>query len=197
MCVDAATGKIEWSKDAEGRSGDQRHHAKNSLASSTPAADGERVYAVFWDGTNDQPDRLGLRRQAALDQGPGQVTSASTGPGLSPMVVGDKVILNVDQDDLAEVIAFDAKTGDQVWKKSRPAFRACYTTPFVLEPRRQAGSRSSAARPASPPTTRRTGRSSGTGRGSGSRTRSPEGQGEGAGPAGRCGTSAGRSTTTG
>ena len=49
------------------------------------------------------------------------------------MVVGDKVILNVDQDDLAEVVAFDAKTGDLVWKKSRPAFRACYTTPFVLE----------------------------------------------------------------
>ena len=76
---------------------------------------------------------MGLRRQAALDARTWAAFKSQHGPGLSPIVVDDRVILNVDQDDLAEVQAFDPKTGDLVWKKSRTAFRACYTTPFVLD----------------------------------------------------------------
>jgi len=41
--------------------------------------------------------------------------------------------LNYDQDDLAGVMAFDTKTGEPRWKKSRTAIRASYTTPFLLE----------------------------------------------------------------
>jgi outer membrane protein assembly factor BamB len=131
VCVDAATGKVEWSKDVAGGPPNQKVHDKNSMASSTPAADGQRVYAVFWDGAHISLTAWDYAGNPLWAKDLGAFKSQH-GPGLSPMVVGDKVILNVDQDDLAEVYAFDAKTGDEAWKKSRQAYRASYTTPFVL-----------------------------------------------------------------
>jgi outer membrane protein assembly factor BamB len=52
---------------------------------------------------------------------------------MSPVPVGDKVIVNVDQDGKAELVAFDAKTGKPAWSKKRDHERACYSTPFLLE----------------------------------------------------------------
>src|SRR5262249_54195381 len=49
LCYDAATGDLKWTKTAPGQKVPTAH-AKNSLASSTPASDGERVFALFWDG---------------------------------------------------------------------------------------------------------------------------------------------------
>ena len=142
MCLDAATGKIEWTRETAASnkinwSGNlagtsANTHTLNTHASSTPTADGERVYAVFWDGIGISVTAWDYTGNRLWTRELGKYTSQH-GPGLSPIVVGDKVILNIDQDDLAEVAALDAKTGDPIWKKSRPAFRASYTTPFVLE----------------------------------------------------------------
>jgi len=55
------------------------------------------------------------------------------GAGQSPIVFEDKVIIANDQDKSAVLIALDAKTGKPAWKAERKHFRACYSTPFVLE----------------------------------------------------------------
>jgi outer membrane protein assembly factor BamB len=47
------------------------------------------------------------------------------------MLAAGKVIVNVDMDGKADLIAFDAKTGKQAWKVPHKAFRACYSTPFL------------------------------------------------------------------
>ena len=52
---------------------------------------------------------------------------------MSPVVHGGKVFVNFDQDDAAEVVAFDAKTGEKAWSHKRKAFRASYATPVVRE----------------------------------------------------------------
>src|SRR5262249_17793781 len=49
LCLGLADGKTLWSKSLSGSRGVT--HKKNTLASSTPATDGERVYALFWDGS--------------------------------------------------------------------------------------------------------------------------------------------------
>src|SRR5437762_506934 len=49
LCLDAATGKTIWTKDVPGQTA--KANPKNSLASSTPASDGEQVYCVWWDGS--------------------------------------------------------------------------------------------------------------------------------------------------
>src|SRR5262249_39733615 len=48
LCLDPASGKVLWSRTVPGAPA--KINTRNSLASSTPATDGRRVYAVFWNG---------------------------------------------------------------------------------------------------------------------------------------------------
>jgi outer membrane protein assembly factor BamB len=142
VCIDANNGKIEWSKEIPASNKvdwskplektSAHTHPLNTHASSTPAADGERVYTIFWDGIGISLIAWDYSGNQLWTRELGKFVSQH-GPGLSPMVVGDRVILNVDQDGLAEVMAFNARTGEPIWKKSRTAYRACYTTPFILD----------------------------------------------------------------
>jgi len=57
-------------------------------------------------------------------------------PAWSWIVAGrhkGKVYVNFDQDGAAVLLAFDARTGAPAWQAERTAFRACYSTPFVLD----------------------------------------------------------------
>src|SRR5205807_2831553 len=107
-CLSAADGKEIWSQPVSGK--DARKHKKNSLASSTPATDGERVYAMFWDGRN-----LGLYAydfQGKLvwkhELGP---YASQHGPGTSPIVHDGRVFLANDQDGASTLVALDARSG--------------------------------------------------------------------------------------
>ena len=50
VCVDTDKGEIAWKKSIPAHNSSK--HDRNSLASSTPATDGERVYCFFWDAKN-------------------------------------------------------------------------------------------------------------------------------------------------
>ncbi len=130
VCVSAATGKILWSTPVPGSSA--HIHRKNSFASSTPATDGERVYACFWDGQVVTLHAFDFQGKEIWKQGFGRFQSKN-GAGESPIVYDGLVFLNHDQDGAAKVVAFDAKTGRPAWEAPRHAFRTCYSTPFVLE----------------------------------------------------------------
>ena len=130
LCLDAATGKELWASHLPGNTA--KTHVKNSLASGTPACDGQMVYGVFWDGSV-----VGLR---AFDVAGNPKWEASFGPyvsqhgpGFSPVLHGGLVFVNVDDDQHAELVALDAKTGDKKWSAKRKAHRASYTPPFILE----------------------------------------------------------------
>jgi outer membrane protein assembly factor BamB len=130
LCVDVSDGKVLWSRTAPGRRA--KTHPKNTLASATPASDGERVYAAFWDGKDvalvayDFDGNLVWRRDL------GKFVSQH-GAGASPVVYRDKVFFANDQDGTAVLLALDAATGKTVWQAPREAHRACYSSPFVLE----------------------------------------------------------------
>lgn len=142
LCLDAATGKTLWEKDVPGTKA--HHRADNSLASSTPASDGESVYCVFWDGAALAVHAFGLDGTEKWSRSLGSYKSQH-GPGHSPVVHGGKVFVNFDQDSADEktgkpttdkpavVVALDAKTGAPKWEAKREPVRASYTTPFVLE----------------------------------------------------------------
>jgi outer membrane protein assembly factor BamB len=128
VCVSASTGKLLWSRSVAGRKA--RIHAKNTLASSTPATDGERVYAAFWDGSGIVLAAYDMDGRPVWDRKLGSFTSQH-GAGASPVVFEDKVYLANDQDDASTLYAFDARTGKIVWQDERPAYRACYSSPFI------------------------------------------------------------------
>jgi outer membrane protein assembly factor BamB len=130
VCVDAASGKIEWTKEQPGAKG--KTHAKNSLASGTPASDGTRLYCQWWDGSGVSLHAYDLSGKELWRASLGSYVSQH-GPGFSPMVHNGLVFVNVDDDQHAELIAFDAKTGDKRWIADRKHYRACYPTPFLLE----------------------------------------------------------------
>ncbi len=133
VCMSCLDGKTLWVKDLPIKSTTvPRTHPKNTLASSTPAVDGERVYVLVWDGVENHLQALDLEGKALWSRDLGGFKSQH-GSGTSPMVFKNKVFVANDQDGAAEVVAFDSATGKDVWRATREPFRACYSVPFVLE----------------------------------------------------------------
>jgi outer membrane protein assembly factor BamB len=130
LCLKVSDGSVLWSRSLPGSK--VKKHPFNTYASSTPATDGERVYALFWDGSNAGLYAYDLSGNPVWDRNLGPFISQH-GAGASPIVYKDKVILNHDRDDKAEVLALNAETGKPVWQISRKSFRACYSTPFLLD----------------------------------------------------------------
>lgn len=130
VCMNASDGKVLWTRSAPGSTA--HTHQKNTLASSTPATDGERVYVLFWDGTDVAVHAYDFEGNPHWQQGLGAFKSQH-GAGTSPVVHAGKVFVANDQDGTSTLFALDAKTGEIAWKAARKPFRACYSTPFILE----------------------------------------------------------------
>ena len=47
LCLDLATGKVQWEKTVHRGAPQTPIHLKNSYGAETPVTDGERVYALF------------------------------------------------------------------------------------------------------------------------------------------------------
>src|SRR5262249_38378895 len=128
--IDAKTGRIVWERVAyDGVMFDDRHR-KNTYASSTVAADGERAYAFFESAglyAYDYKGNLVWKR----DLGP--IIKAGLGPGTSPIVYKDLIILQCDQEVGAgsAILAVDRRTGADVWRVERKNRRS-WATPLVI-----------------------------------------------------------------
>ena len=59
-------------------------------------------------------------------------TRLSFGEGASPIVHGDVVVLNRDNDSDSRILAFDARTGDTLWQVKREE-KSAWATPVVVE----------------------------------------------------------------
>jgi hypothetical protein len=135
LCLNAASGEVLWKQSAAGAAA--YTHPKNTLASSTPATDGDRVYAVFWDGKDLLLNAYDFKGVPVWSRNLGGFVSEH-GAGISPIVYDGKVILADDQGDKTDkppsrVLAFHAKDGTDAWKAERKSFRASYSTPFILK----------------------------------------------------------------
>jgi outer membrane protein assembly factor BamB len=131
FCLEAENGKILWKKEFPLMPFSK--HRFNSFASSTPALDGERVY-LSW-GTPARYTLAALDHEGELvwerDLGPFE---SEHGPGTSPIVYEDKVVLGNEQDGESFIIAVDARTGDTIWKTKRRSSVVAYSTPAVYRP---------------------------------------------------------------
>lgn len=129
ISLDAATREILWKTPSSGHS--TKKHPLNSFASSTPATDGQRVYAISWDGKDIHLGAFDFQGGKAIwEKNLGSFRSQH-GVGHSPMLIDGKVILANDQDGSSHLLAFDARTGNAVWQVERRPFRTCYSTPII------------------------------------------------------------------
>ena len=128
VCLDRATGKPVWEKVAKEARPAIPTHGSNTYASETPVSDGERVYAYFGmtglycydlDGKELWKKDLGTFSMMA-----------GWGTSSSPVLAGDKLFIQCDNEEKSFLTAFDKKTGKELWKVSRSE-RSGWSTPYV------------------------------------------------------------------
>lgn len=135
LCVDFESGKLVHELELIRVPAPPPIHHFNSFASPTPIIDGDHVICHFGTfGTfclNRADGTVVWQKTLAIEHG--------VGPGSSPMIHGDLLILICDGTDVQYVAALDKNTGEQVWKTPRPPMDApsgdqmkAYCTPIAI-----------------------------------------------------------------
>lgn len=126
---DAATGKELWRAEVEFEG---KRPGGNSYAAPTPATDGERVFALFHHVGMIAYDVAGkeLWRNSL-----GAPYNIPHGLATSPVVHGDSVLLQLDQDGGSALVCLDAATGKERWRTVRDGALHSYATPSIYTPK--------------------------------------------------------------
>jgi outer membrane protein assembly factor BamB len=105
-------------------------HADGSWASGSPVTDGRHVYACFgsyglycldMDGKKQWEKRFGIMK-----------VKADFGEGASPVLYGDQVFMNWDQEGASFLVALDKRTGAERWRVNRDEATS-WSTPLIVE----------------------------------------------------------------
>ena len=135
FCFNAGTGKLMWERtigdapDSEAEVSEDDPFSAGA-ASPTMATDGQRVYAMFADGTlvclTVEGQEVWSEALGPFDNNYGHATSL--------LCYNQTVIVQLDQATkdagASELIAFDGASGDELWQATRPV-SASWTTPIV------------------------------------------------------------------
>ncbi|MFK7736276.1 MAG: PQQ-binding-like beta-propeller repeat protein [Pirellulaceae bacterium] len=136
LCIDFETGEILKHIPLAKVSDPDPIHPLNSFASPTPVLDSGKVYCDFgnygtWCLDAESGEKIWERQY---------VVSYSVGPGSSPLIIGNKLILVCDGTDEQFVVALDKETGQEVWKTARPPkeatdgeYRKSYCSPLEIK----------------------------------------------------------------
>ncbi|MBM3880925.1 MAG: serine/threonine protein kinase [Verrucomicrobia bacterium] len=136
VCLDRATGKQLYHVELFAVDNPPAINALNSYATPTPVVEPGRLYCDFGTfGTaclNSDTGEVLWKRQLPLDH--------HQGPGSSPALFENLLILVRDGRDQQYITALDKHTGETVWKTNRPplstpvpAFRKSFSTPLIFE----------------------------------------------------------------
>ena len=128
VCVNRDTGRIVHNVEVFQLPDPGPVHQKNGHASPTPIIEGDRIYLHF-----------GSHGTACITRS-GQIVWKTQelkyyhrhGPGGSPVVYGDSLIVSCDGYDIQFVVALDKRTGKIRWKSPRKGYQA-YTTPLTIQ----------------------------------------------------------------
>jgi outer membrane protein assembly factor BamB len=124
-----AGGKLLWSRVAPADKLEEYHPASGSPATATPVADGHCVISYFGSYGLICYDLDG--KELWQQRMPVAKTHGSFGSGTSPILAGDRVILNRDLLAGSSLLAFDVKDGHKLWETPRPELPTSYSTPIL------------------------------------------------------------------
>jgi outer membrane protein assembly factor BamB len=136
MALDRHTGEVAWRRTAYEGVPKQKRHIKSTYASSTPATNGRMVVALFGSmglyalDMNGEP--LWERDLGRMNVGAYDLPDYEWGTASSPIIYGDLVIVQVDQQEDSFIIALDATTGETAWRTARDELPS-WGTPTVYE----------------------------------------------------------------
>ena len=130
LAVDRLEGKILWERAVRESLPHQGGHRTASLASASPITDGERLYAYFGSWGLYCLDLNGeLQWQTDLGQ---LNTLHGHGEGSSTALHENTLIVKWDHEGESFLVAFDKRTGKELWKTPRDG-ASSWTTPIVVE----------------------------------------------------------------
>ena len=132
LCLDRKTGKTVWERVAKTAfPHDGYHRTYGSLASSSPITDGKFLYVSFgsrgiycydldgkliWE--KDLGVKLRMRNQF--------------GEGVAPMLAGNNLVVNFDQESGSFIVALDKRNGKELWRKTRDEI-STWAVPLLVE----------------------------------------------------------------
>ena len=122
-CLDKKSGNILWEKTAYKGIPKTKRHTKSTQANPTMTTDGKVVVAMFGSHGLYCYDLNGkLRWQkdfGILDSGYYMVPEAQWGFASSPVIVGERLIVQCDIQKNGFIAALDLKTGNEIWRTPR------------------------------------------------------------------------------
>ncbi len=131
LCLSNNDGSILWRR-AFWATGRTMCHKKTCVAAPTPTTDGENVY-VLWSSNDilslDLDGNLRWMRGLTLDY---PNASNSLGMASSPLIVGDTLVAQIENDSESFAAGFDLETGANKWKIERPK-AANWTSPVTMK----------------------------------------------------------------
>src|SRR5262245_45848268 len=130
LCLDRKTGETLWQKTAAELVPHEGHHQTASFASASPVTDGKHVWASFGSRGIYCYDLEG-NQVWEKDLGDMQ-TRFSFGEGSSPVLAGDTLLIQWDHEGDDFIVALDARTGEEKWRKPRDE-PSTWSSPLVVE----------------------------------------------------------------
>lgn len=133
LCLDEKTGKILWTKEWEADyNGLMDAYATGPRA--TPTVDGDLVYALGAKGKllclNVRTGEILWKKDYQTDYRTQVPIWGMTG---APLVDGDRLICLVGGESNAKVVAFDKKTGKEIWRALASDSEPGYCPPIAIE----------------------------------------------------------------
>ena len=123
-------GTILWERVLRENRPHEGTHLDGSWASNSAITDGEHLYAYF--GSNGLYC-LDLQGNLLWEKDLGDMqTRMGFGEGSSPVLHGDKLVINWDHEGDSFIIALDKRSGKTVWKVARDEVTS-WSTPLIVE----------------------------------------------------------------
>lgn len=129
--VEFKSGTVRWERTIHSAVPLQPVHQKNSYASETPVTDGERVYVYLGYAGLFAFDMSGKPAWSKPMAAPKMRTG--WGSASSPALHDGRLYIVNDNEERPFIAAFDARTGNELWRIERPGAGSNWSTPFVWQ----------------------------------------------------------------
>ncbi len=128
---DRQTGDLIWQRVAAVEVPHEGHHPTHTYAAGSPTTDGQRLYVSFGSrGIFCYSLHGDLIWQTDLGD---MRTRYGWGEAVTPVVLGESLVINWDQEESSFITCLDSATGKPRWKTDRPGEVTSWNTPLVTQ----------------------------------------------------------------
>jgi len=130
MAVDRASGSVRWERVVCEAIPHERVHLQSNWAAASQIVNGEHLYVYL--GSHGL-FCLTLDGEPVWEKDLGDMkTRGGHGEGSTPALYKDRIVVNWDHEGQSFIVALDALTGGEIWRKDRDE-KTAWTTPLVVE----------------------------------------------------------------